>query len=222
MNKSTLFVAFSLVLASCRHDPYIYEGLIVDEACDPNKVYFENDVLPLFQANCATSGCHDAGTASEGVILNNFSNIVNTGDVKPGDPSGSDIFEVLNETDPDKVMPPTGKLPDAQIEIIRQWILDGAQNTACQDSCDTTQVTYNNQISTIISSYCLSCHNASAPQGGRILESYNQVVDAVNNANLQPRVNHQQGFPGMPTGGPMPQCEIDKINAWIQAGMPEN
>ncbi len=222
MKKGILFSSILMALLSCRHDPFIYEGQIIDENCDPNKVYFENDVLPLFQANCATSGCHDAGTAAEGVILNSFSNIVNTGEVRPGDPSGSEVFEVLNESDPDKVMPPTGKLPPAQIEIIRQWILDGAQNTACQDSCNTYQVTYQNQISHIMSSYCTSCHGASAPQAGLILETYSQVANAVNNANLQPRVNHQSGFPGMPTGGPMPQCEIDKINAWIQAGMPEN
>src|SRR5689334_5881853 len=37
--------------------------------CDADSVYFANTVLPLFISNCAKSGCHDAASHQEGIIL---------------------------------------------------------------------------------------------------------------------------------------------------------
>src|SRR5690349_2132712 len=37
--------------------------------CDPNVVYFEMSILPLLKSNCAKSGCHDAITHEEGIVL---------------------------------------------------------------------------------------------------------------------------------------------------------
>src|SRR5574338_1681777 len=56
-------------------------------------ICFESQILPLFQSNCAKSGCHDALSAKEGFILDNYANIVRKG-IQPGNASESKIFTV--------------------------------------------------------------------------------------------------------------------------------
>src|SRR5690554_5915626 len=77
--------------------------------CDPDTIYFAQSILPLLVSNCAMPGCHSAGSAEDGVILNNYENIMNTGDVRAFDLDGSDLYEVITEDDPDKFMPPPGE-----------------------------------------------------------------------------------------------------------------
>ena len=131
-----LTTAFFLVILSfhCKHDPDIVPGngngngggnnpgdTTEIHTCDPDTVYFRNDVLPLLLSNCTTSGCHDQETAQKGVVLIDYASVISTGDIKPGNPDGSEIFEKITETDPDKRMPPppnTALTPD-QINIIK-------------------------------------------------------------------------------------------------------
>ena len=46
--------------------------------CDPDTLYFERDVLPILTGNCAYSGCHDVASARDGIVLNNFTNVINS------------------------------------------------------------------------------------------------------------------------------------------------
>ena len=96
--------------------------------CDPDVVYFDRDLLPILKSNCAKSGCHDAITHQEDIILDNFENVMASGIVKPFDLNSSDLYEVITETDPDKRMPepPNQKLTAEQITLISKWILQGA------------------------------------------------------------------------------------------------
>ena len=86
-----LFLSIITVI-SCKHEPFLSGedptdpgGGIVDtdavdfvintEACEENVVYFENQVLPIFIANCAISGCHDAQSAADEVVLIDYATI---------------------------------------------------------------------------------------------------------------------------------------------------
>lgn len=235
MNKFLGSVLFIAVLFSCKHEPHTYDGPAVNnppvdtnspptgKPCDPDSVYFQNDILPLLQANCATSGCHDAGSAQDGVILDSYANIINTADVRPGDPSGSDLYEVLIETDPNKRMPPppASALPAAQIEIIRTWILQGAPNNYC-DGCDTVDTKFSTRIEPIFAQYCQSCHGNGVQNGGVKLISHGDVTNAIMNRNLLESVKRVSGFKAMPPGGPIPDCDVRAIELWINEGMPNN
>src|SRR5206468_3308239 len=46
--------------------------------------------------------------------------------VVPGKPNEGTLLKALNYIDPDKGMPPKGKLPDAVIKDFEKWIADGA------------------------------------------------------------------------------------------------
>lgn len=236
-----ILISIVLTAISCKHDPYPYDGppglgndtitnpppppppVDTTIACDPDTVYFQNQILPLLSANCATSGCHDAQSHQEGVILDSYFNIRNTADVRPGNPSGSDLYEVLIETDPDKRMPPppASPLTTEQIQLVYKWIQQGAKNNRC-DECDTTNVTFSGSVEPILSNYCYSCHSGANPVGGSTLTTYQDVVNAVNNSDLYERVQRMQGFSPMPPGGTLPACDLNKIGRWISDGMPNN
>ncbi len=128
-----IFLAALLaVFYQCRHKPE--DQFTNGNPCHPDTVYFERDILPVLRSSCAKAGCHDA-TPEDGVILDTYANVMATGDVRPGNPGGSDLYEVLIETRPDKRMPPPPQPPLSadQIEMIRKWILQGAKNLSCDD-----------------------------------------------------------------------------------------
>jgi hypothetical protein len=93
-------------------------------------------------------------------------------------------------------------------------------------TCDTTTVSYGTFIQPLISSKCNSCHNSSAASGsggGIVLDSYTAVKYYVDNARFTGAVNHEAGYSPMPENGPkLPACELSKINAWVNAGAPQN
>ncbi|MGB0177052.1 MAG: hypothetical protein ACPF9D_07795 [Owenweeksia sp.] len=225
-----------MIASSCKHDPFPapppgmgnndtiknpVDTTQNGKPCDPDTVYYSRDIQPILNANCAYSGCHDAATSTDGVNLSTYASVTSTADVRPFDPDGSDIYEVLVETDVDKRMPfGMPPLPNDQIALIRKWIQQGALNLDC-DACDTTNLSYNNGIKVIFDQNCVSCHGSSNPQAGRSLTTYQEVQDAILNTNLLQRINAEPGAPVMPQGGKMPQCNIDKIEIWVNNGLPQ-
>ena len=74
--------------------------------------------------------CHGASTGMSGLRLDSREAMLKGGTrgvvVKPGDPEGSLLFKaVQHEVAPH--MPPTGKLSDAKIAVLRDWIASGAE-----------------------------------------------------------------------------------------------
>lgn len=231
-----LFVFFTY---SCKHDPFpapppgsgnnpndtaqnpIDTGQGQNtKPCHPDSIYYERDVQPILSSNCALSGCHDDNSAQKGVILSNYNSVITTGDVRAGNLSGSDLFEVITDSDPDKRMPPppAQALNSNEIDVIRKWILQGALNLTCDD-CDTTNLTYSGKISQIFQSNCVNCHSGSNPNGGRSLTNYSEVSDALLNSNLLKRIRAESGVPVMPPAGKMNECSVKQIEVWFNEGM---
>ncbi len=57
-------------------------------------ICFERDILPIFLANCAMSGCHDAQSHEDGYILTSYETITAKG-IVPYEPNRSEIYKVL-------------------------------------------------------------------------------------------------------------------------------
>ena len=242
MKKTKLLLLFIILIGalSCEHDP-LYTDIEgedpnnptdpndpVDpedpEACDPNIVYFENEVLPIIISSCSTIGCHGNGSAQDGIELSNYAGIMDI--VEPNDPSDSELIEVITETDPDKIMPPPPNAPlsDEQINTIIAWINQGAQNNECTSTaCDTSNVTFSQTVWPVIQNKCTGCHSGGSPSGGIRLENYNDVSVVAANGKLFGSINHDAGFVPMPfNSSKLPQCEIDQIEIWINDGYPNN
>jgi mono/diheme cytochrome c family protein len=93
--------------------------------------------------------------------------------------------------------------------------------------CDTSNVTLNANIKgEILLPNCYGCHSASAAAAsgaGINLEDYNSLKDWADNGKLFCSVDHGNGCSAMPKGGGrLPQCDIDKIKAWVDRGALDN
>jgi mono/diheme cytochrome c family protein len=87
---------------------------------------FATDVLPIFQAKCVV--CHGS---LGGWTASSYTGVMTTGThgpvVNPGDASNSLLVQKLQGTQvTGSVMPPSGKLSDAEIQVIIDWINAGA------------------------------------------------------------------------------------------------
>ncbi len=196
------------------------------QECDPDTVYFQNEILPLLISSCGVTGCHDPGSAQDGVVLTDYAYVMQTADVRPGDPGGSDLYEVITETDPDKRMPPPPKQPlnAGQIAKIEKWILQGAQNNVCEATdCDTINVTFSGQIFPVIQNSCLGCHSGSNPSGGLLLTNHSQIASVATSGRLMGSIKHENGFSPMPqNGAQLNECKISQFEKWIADGTPNN
>jgi Planctomycete cytochrome C len=233
--KKIVFLLLTLILIgylfdACKHEPLGTDLPIVDtivggaQGCSTDTVYFQNKILPLIISSCAKSGCHDAITRADGKEFTSYAKIMSGGDIRPGRPDNSDLYEVITETDPGKRMPrpPSAPLTTAEKDLIRKWILQGARNNACND-CDTTTITYSGAVLPIINNNCKGCHNPSFLSSGLDLTNYSVVRSIALNGKLMGSVDHLPGFPPMPKGGAkLNDCKITQIRKWIAAGSQNN
>ncbi len=217
-----------LLLSACQHQvdpPGTGPDPVVQESpCDPATIYFVQDVLPLLVSSCAQSGCHDAASHADGIVLESFADLMEDGDlVVAGQPGESELIEVLFETGDDLMPPPpNAPLTDAQINVLTDWIAQGALNLSCTD-CDTTAVTYSGSIGPLLSTTCTGCHSGTSPDGGVDLTNHGHVVDAVNNSNLMASIRQEAGASAMPpAGNALNDCQIQLFEIWIADGMPNN
>lgn len=223
----SLIATSMIVFTSCEHQPPIkLSNKPVDTTgnnggggtngskCHPDTVYF-NEILPIIVSNCAGAGCHDAATRADGVDLTTYAKIISTGRVVAGNPGNSKMYNEIAKGD----MPPTGKMPQDLIDKINKWIAQGAKNNYCNSVCDSTKYTYSADISKILASNCLSCHNS----GTVLLNSHSNVQTLALNGRLLGAIKHLPGYQPMPNSTSfLSDCEIKKIQKWINDGAPNN
>jgi len=94
----------------------------------------------VFSPDCATSGCHAGANAAAGLNLeeaNSYAMLVGIQSsqdaalqrVEAGDPDNSYLVQKLEGTaSSGQQMAPGAPLPQAEIDVIRQWITDGAMD----------------------------------------------------------------------------------------------
>jgi len=238
-------------MGSCTHEPFSSDDdlILVDttstsvdtsstnpvdtssssQACDPDVVYFQQQLLPILQSNCAISACHDAASAQDGVILDSYINVLTTGEIVAGDLSESDLYEVLVEDKEEKRMPPSprARLNQEQIKLIGDWILQGAKDLTCDsntnDEGKSTNVTYATTIAPVITDFCLGCHSGTTPSGGVSLSGHQNVKKAADAGTLIGSITWQDAYAPMPKGASkLSACIIDQFKAWVDAGALDN
>ena len=92
-------------------------------------VFFETEIRPLLAERCYE--CHGPDKQKGGLRLDHIDFIQAGGEdlgaaVTAQDVEGSPLMVAVRYEDSDLEMPPDGKLPDAKIESLRQWIAMGA------------------------------------------------------------------------------------------------
>ena len=229
MGRLHLFVFLGFCVVSCKHEvasPELYP-ISTSELCDSDTVYFAQDILPMLEAACGQSGCHDQASHEDDIIIDSYANIVHGEEndlVIPGSPNGSELMEVINDNDPDDVMPPppASPLSHDQIDLIALWIEQGALNNSCL-SCDSTSFEFATVIQPLIQNMCVSCHSGLEPDGELDLSSHSNITGAVTYRDLMNHVSQAPGFDPMPPNGSgLSACQLFQLQEWINEGMPNN
>jgi WD40 repeat protein len=110
------------------------------EAKEPptSAVSFANDVKPIFSQHCY--GCHQGAKQLGSYLMTDFKSLLKGGEteqtaVVPGKPDDSYLLRQIIPVDGHAEMPdePFSPLNDVEIETIRNWILQGAQNDSIAD-----------------------------------------------------------------------------------------
>ncbi len=192
--------------------------------CSPDTVYFKQTILPLVTSNCAKSGCHDAISHKEGVVLTDYSNIMR--EVKVSSPASSDLYKCLNKTGDERMPPaPAAEFSLSNKALLLKWIQQGAKNNSCSNTanCDTVNVTYNASIAPILKTYCVGCHSATSPSAGVDLSTFTGVKVQAANGRLIGSITHAVGYKPMPSStSKLGSCEINQIQVWITKGTLNN
>lgn len=92
-------------------------------------------------------------------------------------------------------------------------------------TCDTTNVSYANDVVPILQSNCYSCHGSgsTAGSGGINLDGYTNLKVYADNGYLSGNISHAPGYIGMPYGKPkLPDCEVNTVVAWVNQGVKNN
>lgn len=196
-------------------------GSISTEIC------FTAQIMPIFISNCAMSGCHDAKSKREGYDLSSYDSIIKKGIIK-GDAAKSKIYKVLLANGESRMPPaPMQALSADKIQLIANWINQGAKNSTCQSANtgtlpDSTIISYSKHIKPLIDTYCLGCHNGLGASGGVQLDSYTNIKVYANNGLLYGTIAQLNGYAAMPVGGKLTDCEIKAFKLWIDQGKQNN
>ncbi len=233
---SGLVMAFLLINA-CKHEPLEppLDGIgggggngggVEEAVCDSNTIWFQQQVLPILASSCTNPGegldCHHTpNDENDETQIISYETLMASGIVQNGD-----LWEAINEDDPEKIMPrpPFAPLTPDQIAIIGQWIQQGAENTSCENAgCDTLNVTYSGTIVPILQARCTSCHSGTSPSGGLDFTQYADLFTVANDGRLEGAIRRlPEPYIAMPPTLGLNDCRVRQFMIWIDAGAPQN
>ncbi|MDO8367979.1 MAG: cytochrome c [Saprospiraceae bacterium] len=87
--------------------------------------------------------------------------------------------------------------------------------------CDTTAISYSADILPIIQQNCISCHAPGGQQAVSPFMTYEGLKQFTLNREIVDRINGN-GVSLMPPSGEISDCSKQKIEAWVNAGAPNN
>jgi hypothetical protein len=125
MRSKIAFTATSALIFSC------LGALSVGFAADAPKkakVTYQEHVSTVFRSRCGS--CHNPDKQKGGLNLDNYGSAMQGGGsgkvIEPGDADNSTLLQVISHKEEPKMPPNSPKIPDAEIDLIRQWIEGGA------------------------------------------------------------------------------------------------
>jgi WD40 repeat protein len=98
------------------------------ETKKPPKVTYDDHVLPIFRDACI--GCHNPDKARGGLVLNNYTKLMEGGSsgavIQPSDPGGSRLFLLVSHQQQPHMPPKSPMIDKKLVDTIERWIAGGA------------------------------------------------------------------------------------------------
>jgi len=99
--------------------------------------FFEKHIRPLLIEKCYECHSHESGESDGDLFLDSAAAMQNGGSrgavLVRGKPSQSLLMRVINYRDRNLQMPPSGKLTESEIELLRAWIESGATDPRTEE-----------------------------------------------------------------------------------------
>lgn len=116
-----IVLTLGLSLNSCYYDDY--PAIPANNGSNATPVSYATDIMPLW-SECV--GCHSGATAPDLRDANSYNSLIN-GFVVPNDSQSSILYKsLLGKGAP--LMPPGSKWTDTKINLVKNWIDQGAIN----------------------------------------------------------------------------------------------
>ena len=125
---STKFIAF--IAAAILFNTGLYSNAVAQEKSPSKeeKITFDDHIKPIFARRCAT--CHSSDRTEGDLNVLNFVALMQgggSGDViEPFSADDSYLISLVNHDDSPEMPPGGNKLPDREIDLLRQWVNQGA------------------------------------------------------------------------------------------------
>ena len=120
--KLIVLAGMALFLGSCYYDTYPIE----EELPVPEDVSYADDIQPLWDRDCV-SNCHPPTPPNLEQGLS-YNALLDGGYVIPGDSENSRLYKSLLGIDGVSLMPPGARWNVNDINLVKKWIDDGAEN----------------------------------------------------------------------------------------------
>lgn len=224
MKKIFFLLVIVITISSCKHET-LGDVPIIQE-CENGTIDFVNQVLPILESNCSTTGCHNESSHKHFVVTDNYYNLMKTIDVNPSNADKSELHKVITDNG-DDLMPPTNSgfvLTQTQKDIIKKWINQGAKNIECSNYvyCDSFSFKYSTNVKPLLDESCVSCHSTGNTTG-TTLDNYADLKTSVDNGSFLKSIKHISGTSAMPQGqAKWDDCKIAIIEKWINDGTQNN
>ncbi|MBK8699650.1 MAG: hypothetical protein IPN29_08910 [Saprospiraceae bacterium] len=120
--KSLVILLLSLSMSSCYYD----ETVLIEESEDVGDISFSNDIIPIFNQSCSTTGCHSGSVSPDLRADKAYSALTNGNYINAADPANSELYLWMKGSK-NLPMPLTG--PNAAYNAkVLAWIKQGALN----------------------------------------------------------------------------------------------
>lgn len=119
MKRYLIAASFIISFTGCYYDnaSELHPAAGLNTNCDTINVTYNNTIAPIYSSNCGTNNsCHSSSIAEGGVILDNYAGAAAV---------DSAILVSSIEQTGSSIMPPSGKLSDCNINLIKIWIQNG-------------------------------------------------------------------------------------------------
>lgn len=238
--RAGLFLSAIVIVGSCIHEiPTPLEGGTSGTGtgtttsnnggtlgCNPDSVYFEQQVLPIVTSLCGKSGCHGTIQRHEfQLVYSTKSESYNA--ISSRFSTSSRLARALNEMAGQRVSGYSAPSSD-QLAVLQKWIAQGKPNNSC-NGCDATQFAFNANVAPLFKFYCAGCHPAPGSTSIPNLTTYAAIQTELKNnpgrllASIQWTAPYNTSTTKMPQGSSqLSQCELDVIRKWVEAGAPNN
>jgi len=207
---------------------------LVQAAAKPD---FSKEIKPILETACIR--CHGPEKPKGDLRLDSRAAAEKGGDtgpaLVPGSPEKSPLYtSTVLPPDHDDKMPPKGEsLTREQTELLRLWIVQGAEWPVQTNLVAVKKVDFVREIKPILERSCVSCHRPDQAKGGLRLDTREEALKGgdsgpgivpgnpgksrVYTSTTEPPESDEL-MPPKNKGGPLPQESMELLRSWIEQG----